>query len=830
MARTIDNPEPTKRSVVSISAKFFDPLGIVSPVTILFKIFCQQLCEAKVGWDEPLSGHHLENWVRLLTMLRGATTLTTPRCLYGVMSKSPKSARLIGFCDASTKAYAAVVYMRLESEDCMDVKFLAAKTRVAPVNGMTIPRLELLSALLLSKLITSIAAALETEISLRDPVCFTDSKASLYWVQEIHHEWKQFVENRVNTIRSLVLPQHRRHCPGTENPADIPSRGMSTSALAETPLWLEGPHWLYSKEYPPEANSAETLLPDDCRSEMKRKELTHTLTNVGDDGPNLSQLVDLKDYSSSHRLFRVTALALRFVHRARNRVHDAQPSSATDAVITLSDLERARLLWIKDSQSQLQKDRRFPSWKRQLGLFLDKSGVWRCGGRMSNSSLSLAAQNPILLDKKHRLATLVMMDAHKRVMHDGVPETLAELRSRYWLVQGRQFIRKLIHGCIVCRKLEGSHYKGIPPPPLPEYRVRQSRPFQTTGVDFAGPLHVRASDHAGTSKVWLCLYTCCVTRAVHLDLVPRLTATTFMRSFRRFTARRGTPSRMISDNAKTFKSAAAIIKDTLKSPESTRLFTKLHVEWNFNLEKAPWWGGIFDRMIKSAKRCLKKAIGKNCLTHDELLTLVTEVEAVLNSRPLTYVSSEDAGEPLTPSHLLVGYRIMTLPDPSVPDDSDYSPGTLTRRMNHLAKTLGRFWKRWKKEYLLELREFHRTRSKEGIAYTLERGEVVTVYDEGHPRGLWRLGRIEDLIPSSDREVRGVYVRVMSKKGHTKILRRPIQHVYPLEVRSNPSDLSPECQQDSTEEPTAVSEDVQRRPVRRAATQARDRVLGCLIDD
>lgn len=267
---------------------------------------------------------------------------------------------------------------------------------------------------------------------------------------------------------------------------------------------------------------------------MKRKELTHTLATADNNGPNLSQL---EDYSSSHRLFRVMALALKFVHHARNRVHDAQPSSATDTLITLSDLEQARLRWIKDSQSQLQNDRRFPSWKHRLGLFLDDSGVWRYSGRMSNSSLSLEAQNPILLDKKHRLAMLVVMDAHKRVMHDGVQETLAELRSAYWLVRGRQFVRKLIHGCIVCRKLEGNHCKGIPPPPLPEYRVRQSRPFQTTGVDFAGPLHLRASDHAGTSKVWLCLYTCCVTRAVHLDLVSNITATTFMRSFRRFTAR-----------------------------------------------------------------------------------------------------------------------------------------------------------------------------------------------------------------------------------------------------------------------------------------------------
>ena len=158
--------------------------------------------------------------------------------------------------------------------------------------------------------------------------------------------------------------------------------------------------------------------------------------------------------------------------------------------------------------------------------------MWRCSGRMSNSSLRLAAQIPVLLNKKHRLATLIVMDAHKCVMHNRVQEALAELRSTYWLIRGRQFVCKLIHGCTICRKLEAKHCEEIPPPLLPEYRVHQSCPFQTTGVDFAGPLYVRASHHAGTAKVWLCLYMCCITRAVHLDLVPDLTAIIFMRSFR----------------------------------------------------------------------------------------------------------------------------------------------------------------------------------------------------------------------------------------------------------------------------------------------------------
>ena len=357
-------------------------------------------------------------------------------------------------------------------------------------------------------------------------MCFSDSKVSLFWIKGTNHEWKQFVENRVSNIRSLVQPQHWKHCPGAENPADIPSKGMAASTLAETPLWLRGPHWLCSEECQPEESDPDTSaaqLPDDCRIEMKRKDLTHSFVAVDNTGPNLSQLITPEDYSSAHRLFRVTALVLVFVHNVRNRVHNP---SATDGTTTLSELEQARLLWLKEI---LQNDARFPSWKAQLGLTLDNSGVWRCVGRMMNANLSLSAQTPILLDKNHHLTKLIVMDAHRRVMHNGIQETLAELKSSYWVIRGRQFVCKLIHGCTICRKIEEDHSAAVPTPPLPEYRVRQSRPFQTTGVDFAGPLHVKTSDHSRTSKVWLCLYTCCITRAVHLELVSDLSTPTFMR-------------------------------------------------------------------------------------------------------------------------------------------------------------------------------------------------------------------------------------------------------------------------------------------------------------
>ena len=385
-------------------------------------------------------------------------------------------------------------------------------------------------------------------------------------------------------------------------------------------------------------------------------------------------------------------------------------------------------------------------------------------------------------------------------------------------------MRKILHQCVVCRKIEGGHFESKPSPPLPECRVTQARPFQFIGVDFAGPLYyVKPTNVQCKPKIWLCLFTCCTTRAVHLELVPNLNALTFIRCFKRFTARRGIPTTVISDNGKTFKSAAKLIRQVFEDSTVKAHLSNHQVQWTFNLERAPWWGGFFERMIKSAKRCLKKAIGRSCLTFDELMTLVTEIEAVLNSRPLTFVSTEDIEEPLTPSHLVCGYRVLSLPDVSFNEgDEDY--GVTVSDLTHRAKkTLDKFWKRWKREYLLELREHHRSPKPPGVdAHPIGKGDLVTVYDDSHPRGLWRLGVVQDLNKSSDGEVRGACVRVISKTGRPILLRRPIQHLYPLEVSS--STITDDNQDEN------IPPDVpQRRSTRAAALHARDRIVGQLID-
>ena len=346
------------------------------------------------------------------------------------------------------------------------------------------------------------------------------------------------MDNRVTAKRRLVQPGLWQHCPGKENPADIPSRGMSASTLSESSLWLNGPDWLWHKSNGKEETDEDVSLPDvpeECQKEMKRKDLSSSLvaTNVAGPSADMSQVLSPTRYSSCHRLFRITALVLRFVKRLRG-------ASCTHATMQpeTEEIAQARLRWIKDMQASLYNHKEFASWKQKFGLFVDDDGVWRCGGRMSNTSLPPCARNPVLLNQSHPLTTLLVLDSHKRVLHNGVRETLAELRSLYWVIRGRQIVKKLLRSCVTCRRHEGTPCQGVPPPPLPAFRVNRSRPFQVTGVDFAGPLYVKTSGASSTTKVWMVLYTCYVTRAVHLDLVPDMTAETFLRSLRRFVARR----------------------------------------------------------------------------------------------------------------------------------------------------------------------------------------------------------------------------------------------------------------------------------------------------
>lgn len=238
-----------------------------------------------------------------------------------------------------------------------------------------------------------------------------------------------------------------------------------------------------------------------------------------------------------------------------------------------------------------------------------------------------------------------------------------------------------------------------------------------------------------------------------------------------------------------------MIKSVLSSPEVQKYFDGVGIDWRFNVPRAPWWGGIFERLVRSTKRCLRKVLGQAKFSHDELLTALIEIEMVLNSRPLTYISADDLDEPITPSHLLVGRRLMSYPDHLLTtkygldsDNEDNEDGhKLNARLKHLNHSLDSFWRRWRREYLLELREAHRHHHSSGEPRLAE-GDIV-MYSDNQPHSCWKLGQIERVFIGADGQKRAATVRV-SKKGRTSTLDRPIQHLYPLEMVSH-ADAAPE---------------------------------------
>ena len=485
--------------------------------------------------------------------------------------------------------------------------------------------------------------------------------------------------------------------------------------------------------------------------------------------------MDINKFSTLGKLLRVTSWIKRFIDniKAKREGKDLNKEN-----LSAEEMKNAEEFWIKDVQASLVHDSAFKKARVQLGI-IEINGVLVCKGRLENSDLGLEAKYPIYLPKDHRFTILVIEDCHVRVHHCLVAATLAELRSRFWVSKGRQFVKKILKQCFVCRKLEGQPFHSPPTAALPEYRVTEAEPFSKVGIDFAGPLFVKGKQ-GEMSKVYICLFSCCVTRALHLELVQDLTAGTFLNCLRRFCAKKGTPTIINSDNAKTFKAIAKFLRKLHSDKNVTDFLIARRIQWKFNLEVSPWQGGHFERMVRSVKRCLRKVLGNTKLNFDELITVLSEVECILNSRPLTYQYDELDGEVLTPSHLMFGRRLSTLStgiETNMKLNEEDIQYSLSKRFMHLTRLLSHFWNRWRREYLTDLREKHRENNNEPVKINIE--DIVLVQEDKVKRGLWKVAIVEEIIKGKDGQVRGAKVR-RAGKGKPEILNRPMQKLYPLE--------------------------------------------------
>ena len=317
------------------------------------------------------------------------------------------------------------------------------------------------------------------------------------------------------------------------SPADIPSRGIELSQLVDSALWMTGPTWISDPDFEPQCPDLHTV-PDECLIETKVRNHSTVSSLLTHDTCQSEAILNCEQFSTLGRLLRVTAHVMKFISILKSRVKSC--------LLTAEDVGRAEIYWVKESQKMLTQSEQFSLWQQQLGLYCGVDGIWKCKGRLGNADLPELMKHPMFLDKKHHFTRLVVRECHTRLMHGGVKETLTQMRSKYWIVRGRQFVRMLLNECKLCKRYNSRPLSGPPSPPLPEYRVQVSPPFSATGVDYAGPLYLK-----GGEKVWISLFTCCAVRAVHLELVPDLTAMSFVRCLKRFSARRGVPQVICSD-------------------------------------------------------------------------------------------------------------------------------------------------------------------------------------------------------------------------------------------------------------------------------------------
>ncbi len=767
---SISTKQVTKRTIASDTAKVFDVLGLFAPAIIPARVLLQSLWKLPLKWDDPVPEDILLKWNEWTTTLKVITDFAIPRRV--TSNKSPVVFKsLHGFSDASSTAYGAAVYLRLLHEDStISVALITAKARVSPVKAVTIPKAELVAAHLLAKLIKHVAHLLK--ISTDHLFAWTDSMIVLCWLQKPPATLKTFVANRVSDIQEHLTASHWRHVSTTQNPADLLSRGLAADQLVNSKLWWEGPPWLVKapEEWPVKLPTKLSRLP-----EIK---VSCKIVRVQAPPPSL-----WGDYSSFHHLTRIIAWIRRFTHNSRSPRNQHFHST----ILTAREVSEAKLLLLLRISQRETYDDAFKALRHQKDLpkghslarmevSLGADKLLRVSTRVRDKQAPRRAKTLIPLSLEAQLTQLLVTTLHKTYGHPGTAALLSIIGDSYVIPGLRNFLKKISRSCAICQRAYArplGQQMGM----LPSSRTTPSPPFHKTGVDYAGPFYLKKGHTRKPViiKTYACLFVCLTTRAVHLELCSELSTVEFMAALRRFTARRGMPADIYSDHGTNFQGAHREIRELqqLQYSQQTRssishFCTQTDVNWHHIPPRAPHFGGLWEAGVKGMKTLLRKLVTPHHLRFDELYTLLTEVEAILNSRPLTPLNSTNVEETtLTPGHFLIG-RPLKAPPTSDATTAKISSLRRWTLVNRLSQDL---WKDWLGRYLQSL--YHRSKWTNATA-NIQKDDIVYVKDESLRYRDWPIARVMEVYMGDDNRVRAADLL-----SHGKIFRRSTHRLIPV---------------------------------------------------
>ncbi|XP_048734152.2 uncharacterized protein LOC125650167 [Ostrea edulis] len=762
----------TQRGLLSTLNSLFDPMGFIAPLVITGRILARSICSTDAAWDDDLPDTYRHDWENWRQSLHSLSRFSVPRMFMpGSLSKVDKPEIHI-YSDASEKAIAAVAFVK--DSETGKYGFILGKTKLAPLLGHTIPRLELCAAVLATEIGDIIGQNLD--IPMENVKYFTDSKVVLGYLNNNTRRFYTYVSNRVAIIHGRSHPEQWRYISTSRNPADVGTRGVPSVKELIEGIWIQGPPLSENDDDHQCARPGSFQLfdPDsDCEVRPCIKTTKNSTEEL-----SRQMLSKFEKFSSWQRLISAITVLKRAGRAFKEKF-----------VPSLREMwEQTREFIIKMVQRDayspeiqcLQQHRPLPKESPLIHLnpYLDDSRLLRVGGRLNQSDLPVELKNPVLLPKKSYLSRLLVSHYHEEVKHQGRLFTEATIRSNgYWIAGAKRLVSSVINHCVTCKRLRGKIQEQIMGN-LPFERTSTGPPFSIVGVDAFGPWEVVARKTRGGlahRKRWAILFTCMAIRAVHIEIVDEMSSSAFINALRRFVCIRGSVKEFCSDRGTNFVGALDALRVDGVYVEQGQVQDFLHKSgtiWKFNPPHASHIGGSWERMIGMARKILDAMLlqHKGQLTHEVLHTFMYEVSAIINSRPVTPISTDPDNPVIISPAMLLTQKTGFDPIPDLDDDIKNLYTTGWKRVCMLSNM---FWKRWKGEYLSCLqarRKWNQQREN------LKPGNVVLVRDSTTRRNQWPLALILRVFPSKDDgNVRAVEVR-MVKDGKPTNLVRPISEL------------------------------------------------------